>query len=125
MRLPVYSIMIRDRIEIGRRLRGFKDVTLPRGLLPLDQLRAAMMDERNSGVYFLWRGPQLVYIGRSVHVPNRAYQHAMAGTILNPKGKVMPWTRVSAFSCSRDELADVELAYILAYRPPYNDKFTH
>jgi hypothetical protein len=48
--------------------------------LPLDQLRGLFRVDRCDrapGIYFLWNGPKLLYVGQSVHVGTRVYQHSL------------------------------------------------
>lgn len=44
-------------------------------LLSIDQLRTLPEDTECSGVYFLWNGPDLQYIGQSRSVGSRLQQH--------------------------------------------------
>lgn len=115
--------------EVNRKLVGAKQKPtivppvlpdLPVRPMPLDMLRAIGSVGSGPGIYFLWRGPALIYIGRSVNVPARLLAHDYAGTWRNRGGKVIPWDRATAFACRRFDLEDVEKLYIRAYRPQFN-----
>lgn len=70
------------------------------------------------GVYFLFMGEELVYVGQSIKVPARIGQHAhfrMESGI-----NTQWWDRYAVIRCRPDELHDLEAAYILRYRPKFN-----
>jgi hypothetical protein len=107
-------------------------------IFPKDLLRALVSPmafkgetRSRSGIYFLWFGPALLYVGQSRCVVSRIYQHEDARDGLRA-AKAIPFNRATFL-----ELADsdwittdrerrardqVELAYIRKYRPPYNVK---
>ena len=71
------------------------------------------------GVYFLWDGTELVYIGKSENVPKRIAEHMCAGR-----------KRFTSVTCLRavsqrsaaaiGEIDSIESCYINLYRPRYN-----
>jgi hypothetical protein len=62
--------------ELGWRKR-WERADCWRGALPLDQLRGLpdVVINSGSGVYFMWHGPALIYVGQSGHVGNRMWRH--------------------------------------------------
>ena len=83
-------------------------------VLPLDQLRGLPIADDTtggSGVYFMWHGPVLVYVGQSRCVGNRIEQH----------GHRKPYTRITWLSVTADAwLRDYEGDYVRRYSPPFN-----
>lgn len=82
-------------------------------VLPLDQMRglpAATTRTAESGVYFMWIGPILFYIGQSVNIGVRLPSH-----------KNKRRTRITFQRVARECLRDVEKAYIYYYLPPGNE----
>lgn len=107
-------------------------------IFPRDRLRALpdveMLEDRErscSGVYFLWYGPALLYVGQSKSIASRVWQHEQAKIGLS-SGKIIPFRRATFLDLTdsdwlttdrqRVALDTVELAYIRKYRPPYNVK---
>ena len=107
-------------------------------IFPLDRMRSLPSPmicvgaaHSRAGVYFLWFGPALLYVGQSRCVVSRIYQHEAARDGLRT-GKVIPFDRVTFLDLTdcdwlstereREALDVVELAYIRRYRPPYNIK---
>jgi hypothetical protein len=86
-------------------------------VLPLDQLRGLpVMDSRTtgSGVYFLWIGPLLYYIGRSVNLGLRYDEHR----------KKKRFTHATYLPFHREWISYMEEDYVRRYRPP-NNKTSH
>jgi len=93
-------------------------------LLTLEQLRALPRDDphRETCVYFLWRGDDLLYIGQTKDLENRIEDHQFA--------ELIPfewWTYIACKHFDRCELTaihrvDLEAAYIRRYAPPHNRK---
>lgn len=81
-------------------------------LLPLDQLRGLPLvdDQIESGVYFLWYGPALTYIGRSMNVSERVGQHVWTKTYTHATYLRVPWRCMDQY----------EKRYIYHYDPPSN-----
>jgi hypothetical protein len=82
-------------------------------VLPLDQLRGLPLvaDYNGSGVYFLWRGPTLLYVGQSRYVSTRVFQHRSFGkrfTHATYEKEHEAWIRHN------------ESGYVLKYSPPLN-----
>lgn len=81
-------------------------------ILPLSELRALPQvspAEQASGVYFLWDGDRLVYIGQSKNIPRRVASHRV-----KPPAK-HTWASYMSIPCPW-QLA-VEALYIEAYLP--------
>lgn len=81
---------------------------------PLDQLRwlPIPVPAKSSGivgVYFLWKGPRLMYVGQSTNVGKRMYDHKGRGHTLATCMRVEP-----------RELLRQERLYISQYQPAHN-----
>jgi hypothetical protein len=110
-----------DHVVYGevRRLEGLS-VRIRRGrkrfrVLPLDQIRGMAgigFSTFATGVYFLWRGPALVYVGRSVCVGHRLEQHV--------SGNRKEFTHATYEPAASENLDRFERAYIKHYKPFYN-----
>jgi hypothetical protein len=68
------------------------------------------------GVYFLFRGEELQYIGESVDVISRVLTHKQEGRIPFDCWVFLP------MDSNKDRRRDIELIYIRHYTPPYNGK---
>ena len=81
-------------------------------LLDIDTIRNASRKppERLCGVYFLWMGDSLIYVGQSVDVLSRLLSHGLRGQ----------FDSFTMIECPKEELADLETAYILLFKPPLN-----
>lgn len=79
---------------------------------PLDQLRGLpRVDDRNdSGVYFLWYGPALMYVGQSICVATRVAQH---------RGNKL-FTHATYEREHEAWIRNNEQGYCLRYEPPLN-----
>lgn len=120
---PQYTRIMRPgNPEVHIRLSGFVPWRRPRRVLPLDQLRSAGLRATGPGIYFLWRGPELVYIGQSLCVPDRLFQHQRARDGL-ASGKRMQFIRATSIPCAATDLTEIEYEYICTYGPPFNDKW--
>lgn len=102
-------------------------------ILPLEQLRALPeADEFDSGIYFLWRGDELLYIGKSRTITDRIQRLTQArrgSPLYRSTHKAVPFDRHTALVLEKGQFAEPgldtklqlhERAYINAYRPPYN-----
>lgn len=91
--------------------------------------------EYDSGIYFLWAGDALIYIGKSRNLCNRLY-HLLSVNRYAPfqagRVKPIPFERITCLAletgieCSRNldfNLQSYERAYIAAYEPPYNEDY--
>lgn len=84
-------------------------------LLELDEIRAARVGRQGGplcGVYFLFSGDDLIYVGQSVNILSRLLEHTGKG-----------FDSFTYILCERDELDDLEAAYILRYMPRLNGEF--
>lgn len=81
-------------------------------VLALDQLRGLpeVTDQGECGVYFLWNGPRLIYVGMSQTVAVRVGQQKME----------KPHTRATFERVSWRCVAQYEKKYIWHYGPPLN-----
>lgn len=91
---------------------GVEIAVVPAAVMPLDQLRGLGVIGDRPGIYFLWRGPELLYVGQSIHVETRLREHSGRGLI--------PWTRHTVMRAEIGQLERIERDYIRAYRPPHN-----
>jgi|SRR5579859_1780805 len=102
-------------------------------ILTLEELRALPeCKDYDRGIYFLWRGPELLYIGKSRNVPDRIQRLTQAkrcSPFYQASHKAVPFDRHTVLVLSnspiRDETIELPLqlherAYIDAYRAPYN-----
>jgi hypothetical protein len=101
---------------------------------PLEELRVLPeAGEYQAGIYFLWRGDELLYIGRSRNLPDRIQRltqtRRCSPLYEHPAHKAVPFERHTALVLSESMyvepgldkmLQDHERAYINKYRPPYN-----
>jgi hypothetical protein len=73
------------------------------------------------GVYFLWDGAELVYIGSSVDMNSRRYMHFAANRY---KGESyhnsVQHDRCTMLTLDRETYREVEREYIAHYDPPGN-----
>lgn len=81
----------------------------------------------SGAVYFLWKGPQLLYIGCTKDISDRLRMHRAAGKFRAASYGVivLGWDRATAFHVPDLWLRDVEWDYICAYPTPYNAELTH
>lgn len=81
-------------------------------LLSLDLIRNAAKTPPKAicGVYFLFRGLTLTYIGKSVNAVPRLLNHV----------RERDFDSYSIIECSEGQLADLETAYILLFKPIEN-----
>lgn len=81
-------------------------------VLPIDRLRKLPEQQDCTGIYFLWLGEKLQYVGKSVDVWGRTRRHENEFRI-----DFDTWT---SFSVEEASLKEYERAYIATYKPPYN-----
>ncbi len=104
-------IMVRDagkRIKFARASNRFC-------VLPLDQLRGLPecgINTADPGVYFLWYGPELIYIGKGVYVGDRIHRHRKDG--------VKPFTHATYLRGPDEFIRGFEADYVHRYHPPFN-----
>lgn len=104
-------------------------------LLSLDELRTLPSDANDyeSGLYFLWSGGVLQYVGKATILAYRLYRHQRAHKYQPVRSfsweKRIPYDRYtclvidSSYELSdrlRAQLIELEAEYIAAYRPPFN-----
>jgi hypothetical protein len=102
-------------------------------ILPLDALaKLPEAEEFDSGIYFLWQGPTLIYIGKSRNIPDRLVRLIQTNrfhTLRNSRCKPVPHDRYTALVLEKGMfcsdgldkmLWEHERAYIAHYLPPYN-----
>ena len=85
-------------------------------VLTLDQLRGlprVCYGIREPAVYFLWEGPQLIYIGQSEKVCDRVAQHMYCGRV---------FTHATYEATHRTCLRFNEGQYIWRYNPTFNHR---
>lgn len=116
---PVYlSWLVRGQLQ--PRLESFEWAEVPRNVLPLDRLRTLPEAKAEPGIYFLWRGPQLLYIGQCDSMDRRIQVHFLCRKGKR-QGRYYPYTRHTAMPFPEEGLDSIEYPYIQAYRPPYNE----
>lgn len=92
----------------------------------LEQARALPADvDQGSGVYFLWRGDDLLYIGSSVkNVMDRIAEqvrHKKFGRITANRYRSIPFDRYTVLACDRSAARDIEMALLKKFgQPEYN-----
>lgn len=102
-------------------------------ILPLEKLATLPeADEYDAGIYFLWQGADLVYIGKSRNICDRLVRQSQVnrfGALRNSRHKVIPHDRHTALVLETGQycspgldrlLWDNERAYIAHYLPPFN-----
>lgn len=93
----------------------------------LDELRALPEEVERGygcGVYFLWDGDELVYVGGSKDMNNRRYIHHVAYKY-SPLGgttyhNIVKHTRCTMLSLPRETFREIERQYIWHYCPRDN-----
>jgi hypothetical protein len=83
------------------------------GLLGLDAIRRTSVAPPRAirGIYFLFRRGRLQYVGKSIDVMGRVVQHQ----------RKVKFDRFAVVECRHDEMADLEVAYIVMLKPPLNN----
>jgi len=101
-------------------------------VLTLDELRSLPEQSNAGGIYFLWKGSQLQYIGKSGQIWQRLNSHYWAltfGWASTSKRKQIPHDRATCLDVVSgwcrppdmdEKLRPLERAYIAHYQPPYN-----
>jgi hypothetical protein len=91
-----------------------EDAVMSLQILSLDEMRALPSDLSVGGLYFLWRGNELQYIGQTNNVRKRLWAHRHVGRIEFDAVTVLRSTLVAG------SILAAETTYILAYLPPMN-----
>ena len=103
-------------------------------VLPFEEIKALPeAGEFDGGIYFLWKGDTLQYIGKSMHVGERLTHHDWAFTYAKFRSNktnpipydrhtclVMCGGRIKEGDWIKPILRDHERAYIAHFKPPYN-----
>lgn len=102
-------------------------------ILSLEELAKLPASEQfDSGIYFLWGGSELLYIGKSRNIPDRIQRLTQArrgSPLYQASHKAVPFDRHTALVLEKGQFAEPgldpklqahERAYINAYLPPYN-----
>jgi len=91
-------------------------------LLPLRALRKLPAEPPafGSGVYFLWRGNELLYVGQALNVRDRVTSHIRARRGFRIAKKI-PFDRCTFILCRQAQLIALEAKYILRHRPEFNE----
>ena len=83
--------------------------------LSKNHLRAKRQTRRTmpgGGVYFLFKGEEIVYVGRSINILNRLGAHDGEGS--------KDWDSFACVSCDEKYHGVTEALFIAAYQPRYN-----
>lgn len=103
-------------------------------IFPLEVMRILpAAEEYDSGVYFLWSGNELLYVGKSRNLGQREYYQQTVNRYFpfqqSTTAKYIPADLMtcliveSGIECSPrldGKLKELERAYIATYEPPYN-----
>jgi hypothetical protein len=103
-------------------------------VLSLEEMRELPEpQEYDAGIYFLWKGDALTYIGKSKHICERLYFQSCMNRNLpfytGHRAKLVPFDKVTCLvletgiTCSPGlggKLMHYERAYIAAYQPGFN-----
>lgn len=108
-------------------------------VLSVDQVKALPDTGDARGVYFLWDGDTLQYIGQSMEIGNRVTDHErnyIYGRLRSRPTKRIKFDRFTALSIDerpfanareierlRNRMLIMERAYIEKYRPPFNTEW--
>jgi excinuclease UvrABC nuclease subunit len=72
------------------------------------------------GIYFLYDNDELVYIGQSISIQRRVWQHFHGDSRIEQKS----FNKYKFIEINEDESLDkIELLFILEYNPKYNKNF--
>lgn len=94
---------------------SFQPIPIALDELTLPPLQYAASEYMVSGIYFLFRGVSLTYIGQSDNILARIGQHRTGGKTFDS---------FSIFRCGRDWLLPLEAAFIRKFLPPENRAHT-
>lgn len=74
------------------------------------------IEEYHPGIYFLFRGEEIVYVGKSLWATARVFVHQ--------RDKDKDFDSFTILSFLAEQLDDKELEYICKFRPVYNNSLT-
>jgi hypothetical protein len=77
-------------------------------------LEAAIPNSKPSGVYFLVKGPEVVYVGQSLDMLHRIARHRREGR---------DFDGFACLECEPEKLDELEAQYIAAFAPRWNVSF--
>jgi hypothetical protein len=119
---------------IGRWAKQTREQFSDVPILPLEELaKLPQAEEFDAGVYFLWQGPNLIYIGKSRNIPDRLQRQSQVnrfGLLRNSRCKIIPHDRHTALVLEKGQFASPgldailwknERAYIAHYLPAFNN----
>lgn len=112
-----------DEIDSARGMfrRMLRDLPLT---YPLDYLRGLCGTGHDGPtVYFLWNGPRLLYVGKTIHPRKRLATHTLNRDGRSFYGKPIPFNRFTVLTGATAVIGDIERRHIQRYRPPHNEKF--
>jgi len=118
---PTYVTSFANHFEHAH-LTGFEPGEVPDDLLSLDALRALPREAPPlGGVYFMWRGPQLLYIGSSMEdLAYRVFGHRRAQIGIRSGHIRYRFTHFTIMVLPLTKVQEMEYRYIQAYLPPHN-----
>lgn len=85
---------------------------LPECIAGIINIQEVCMPDILCGVYLLFSGEQIVYVGKSINVVPRIFQHKREGQKVFDKAYFLP--------CHASKLDEIEGSLIYAFRPKYN-----
>jgi len=90
----------------------------------LKDLNRIKRPETIPGVYFLYKGDEIVYIGQSMSIHTRVCQHASQKYSRNNKSRdIMDWDTYSYIRIDDNtQRLIVETEFLQKYNPKYNEK---
>lgn len=94
---------------------SFEPIPIALDELTLPPLQYSANEYMVSGIYFLFRGVSLTYIGQSDNILARIGQHRTSGKMFDS---------FSIFRCGKDWLLPLEAAFIRKFSPPENRAHT-
>ena len=119
--VAVHAIYLGDRAQLDSARGRIRRMCCSQPLTyPLDYLRS-LDDTSHEGaaVYFLWNGPKLLYVGKTIRLRRRIATHS-ANRDGRSYGKPVPFNRYTVLKGSDKAIADIERRHIAHYRPPFN-----
>lgn len=92
----------------------------------LETARALPSEAEGAGVYFLWRGDELLYLGSCVtNVMDRIAQqvrYKRYGRFTLDHWRRVPFDRYTVLACGKDEAREIELGLLEKFgRPEFNN----
>jgi hypothetical protein len=114
------------RLFMEMQFSGMEEAEIPDDLLTMDGLRALPTEApQEPGVYFLWLGDLLIYIGSTTDdLLNRINDHRRTRMGLR-EGPRYNYTHATVMPHDAKTVRQQEYRYIDAYRPPFNPQIAH